>query len=105
MEGISSFDLFVVPTIAFQQFFAFLVLGHRRQQLLWVAVIKNPMVEWLARQITEAFPWNRHRNISFATIAFGSAFKFPIRVAWVTWSGMSRLFRTYRAPLSQCAMR
>jgi hypothetical protein len=59
MEGIASFDLFVVPTIAFQQFFAFLVLGHRRQQLLWFAVIKNPMAEWLARQITEAFPWKR----------------------------------------------
>jgi hypothetical protein len=28
MEGIASIDLFVVPTIAFQQLFAFLVLGH-----------------------------------------------------------------------------
>jgi hypothetical protein len=27
-EGIASIDLFVVPTIAFQQLFAFLVLGH-----------------------------------------------------------------------------
>jgi hypothetical protein len=29
MEGIASIDLFVVPTIAFQQLYAFLVLGHR----------------------------------------------------------------------------
>jgi hypothetical protein len=28
MEGIASIDLFVVPTIAFQQLFAFLVLGQ-----------------------------------------------------------------------------
>jgi len=28
MEGIASIDLFVVPTIAFQHLFAFLVLGH-----------------------------------------------------------------------------
>ena len=35
MEGIASIDLFVVPTIAFQQLFAFLVLGHKRRQLLW----------------------------------------------------------------------
>jgi hypothetical protein len=31
MEGISSIDLFVVPTIAFQQLFTFLVLGHKRR--------------------------------------------------------------------------
>jgi hypothetical protein len=30
MEGIASIDLFVVPTIAFEQLFAFLVLGHGR---------------------------------------------------------------------------
>src|SRR5947209_14239202 len=57
MEGIASIDLFVVPTIAFQQLYAFLVLGHRRRQLLWFAVTRNPTAEWLARQITEAFPW------------------------------------------------
>src|SRR5262245_4695963 len=34
MEGIVSIDLFVVPTIAFQQLFAFLVLGRRRRQLV-----------------------------------------------------------------------
>ena len=41
MEGIASIDLFVVPTIAFQQLFAFLVLGHRRRQLLWFAVTRT----------------------------------------------------------------
>jgi hypothetical protein len=56
MEGIASIDLFVSPTIAFEQLFAFLVLGHRRRQLLWIAVTRNPTAEWLARQITEAFP-------------------------------------------------
>jgi hypothetical protein len=58
MEGIASIDLFVVPTIAFQQLFAFLVLRHERRQLLWFAVTCNPTAEWLARQITEAFPWD-----------------------------------------------
>jgi hypothetical protein len=51
-------DLFVVPTIAFEQLFVFLVLGHKRRQLLWFAVIRNPTAEWLARQIIEAFPWD-----------------------------------------------
>jgi hypothetical protein len=58
MEGIAAIDLFVVPTIAFQQLFAFLVLGLDRRQLLWFAVTRNPTAEWLARQITEAFPWD-----------------------------------------------
>jgi len=58
-DGIASIDLFVVPTIAFEQLFAFLVLGHGRRQLLWFAVTRNPTAEWLARQITEAFPWDR----------------------------------------------
>ncbi|MGA8470093.1 MAG: hypothetical protein WB496_24775, partial [Pseudolabrys sp.] len=37
--------------------FAFLVLGHGRRQLLWFEVTGYPTAEWLARQITEAFPW------------------------------------------------
>jgi hypothetical protein len=57
-DGIASIDLFVVPTIAFEQLFAFLVLGHGRRQLLWFAVSRHPTAEWLARQITEAFPWD-----------------------------------------------
>src|SRR5947209_1460817 len=48
MEGIASIDLFVVPTIAFQQLFAFLVLGHERRRLLSFAVTRNPTAEWLA---------------------------------------------------------
>jgi hypothetical protein len=58
-DGIASIDLFVVPTIAFEQLFAFLILGHGRRQLLWFAVTRHPTAEWLARQITEAFPWDR----------------------------------------------
>jgi hypothetical protein len=67
MEGIESIDLFVVPTIAFQQLFVFLVLGHERRRLLWFAVTRNPTAEWLARQITKRFLGTVHRNISFAT--------------------------------------
>jgi hypothetical protein len=42
-EGIAAIDLFVVPTIAFQQLFALLVLGHKRRQLLWFAVTGKPV--------------------------------------------------------------
>jgi hypothetical protein len=57
MEGIAAIDLFVVPTITFQQLFAFLILRYERRELVWFAVTRNPTAEWLARQITESFPW------------------------------------------------
>src|SRR6266699_3722273 len=81
MEGIASIDLFVVPTIAFQQLYAFLVLGHRRRQLLWFAVTQNPTAEWLARQITEAFPWDSAPKnlVRDNDRAFGAAFKARVR--------------------------
>ena len=47
----------VVQTLTFDLLFAFLVLGHGRRQLLWFEVTRHPTAEWLARQITEAFPW------------------------------------------------
>jgi transposase InsO family protein len=81
MEGIASIDLFVVPTITFQQLFAFLVLGHKRRQLLWFAVTRNPTADWLARQITEAFPWDVAPKylIRDNDRAFGAVFKARVR--------------------------
>ena len=32
--------------------------GSVRRRLLWIGVTTNPTAEWLARQITEAFPWD-----------------------------------------------
>src|ERR1700719_1182320 len=81
MEGIAAIDLFVVPTIGFQQLFAFLVLRYERRQLLWFAVTRNPTAEWLARQITEAFPWDTAPEylIRDNDRAFGVAFKARVR--------------------------
>jgi transposase InsO family protein len=80
-EGLASIDLFVVPTIAFQQLFAFLVLGHKRRQLLWFAVTRNPTAEWLGRQITQAFPWDTAPKylIRDNDRAFGAVFKARVQ--------------------------
>ena len=56
-EAIAAIDMCVVPTLTFDRLFAFLVLGHDRRQLLWFEMTRHPTAEWLARQITEAFPW------------------------------------------------
>jgi transposase InsO family protein len=51
-------DLFVVPTIGFKLLYAFVVVRLDRRDLVWIDVTANPTAEWVARQITEAFPWN-----------------------------------------------
>jgi len=56
-DAISAIDMCVVPTVTFEPLFAFLVLGHGRRHLLWFEVTRHPTAEWLAQQITEAFPW------------------------------------------------
>ena len=53
-EAIAAIDMCVVPTLTFDRLFGFLVLGHGRRQVLW---FEHPTAEWLAQQITEAFPW------------------------------------------------
>jgi transposase InsO family protein len=57
-DVIAAIDLWVIPTATFERLFAFLVIGHRRRQLLRFAVTRHPTAEWLAQQIVEAFPWN-----------------------------------------------
>jgi transposase InsO family protein len=51
-------DLFVVPTIGFDLLYAFVIVRLDRRVLVWINVTTNPTAEWIARQITEAFPWD-----------------------------------------------
>ena len=51
-------DFFVVPTIAFQLLFVFVILDHDRRRPIHFAVTSNPTAEWTARQLLEAFPWD-----------------------------------------------
>jgi transposase InsO family protein len=55
---IAAMDLFVVPTICFDLLHAFVILRLDRRDLVWINVTTNPTAEWIARQLTEAFPWN-----------------------------------------------
>lgn len=55
---IAAVDLFVVPTIGFKLLYALIVLRLERRLLLLINVTANPTAEWVARQITEAFPWD-----------------------------------------------
>ena len=63
---IAAMDLFVVPTIGFDLLYAFVIVRLGRRDLVWTNVTANPTAEWVARQITEAFPWDDAHNISSA---------------------------------------
>ena len=58
VDGIAALDLFVVPTIGFRLLYGLVIVRLARRFLVWTAVKTNPTAEWIARQITEAFPWN-----------------------------------------------
>ena len=55
---IAAMDLFVVPTIGFVQLYVLVIVRLDRRELAWVNVTRHPTAEWIAQQITEAFPWN-----------------------------------------------
>jgi transposase InsO family protein len=55
---IAAIDLFVIPTIGFKLLYGLVILGLERRRLVWTNVTRKPTAEWIARQITEAFPWD-----------------------------------------------
>ena len=55
---IAAMDPFVVPTIGFDLLYAYIIVRLDRRELVWISVTTHPTAEWVARQITEAFPWN-----------------------------------------------
>jgi transposase InsO family protein len=57
-QDIAAMDLFVVPTIGFDLLYAYIIVRLDRRELVWISVTTNPTAEWVARQVTEAFPWN-----------------------------------------------
>jgi transposase InsO family protein len=58
LPQIAAIDLFVVPTIGFNLLYALVIVRLARRELVWVNVTAHPTAEWIAQQITEAFPWN-----------------------------------------------
>jgi len=55
--GIAAMYLLVVPTIGFRLLYVLVILDHHRRRILSFGVTSHPTAEWIARQITDAFPW------------------------------------------------
>ena len=80
-DGIASLDLFVVRTISFKLLYGLVILRHARRRLVSISVTSNPTAEWIAGQVTDAFPWDeapRHL-IRDRDGAFGPAYTRRIR--------------------------
>jgi transposase InsO family protein len=58
VAGTAAMDFLVVPTVGFKLLFVLVILRHQRRRLISLSVTANPTAEWIARQITDAFPWN-----------------------------------------------
>jgi transposase InsO family protein len=57
MPQIAAMDLFVVPTLGFNLLYVLIIVRLARRELVWINVTSHPTAEWVAQQITEAFPW------------------------------------------------
>jgi transposase InsO family protein len=55
---IVAMDLFVVPTIGFISLYVLVIVRLARRELVWINATAHPTAEWIAQQLTEAFPWN-----------------------------------------------
>ena len=73
--GIGAMDFLIVPTVGFKLLFVLVILRHQRRRLISLSVTTNPTAEWIARQITEAFPWDeapdylvRDRDASYGQV-------------------------------------
>jgi transposase InsO family protein len=83
---IGAVDMFVVPTIGFELLYAIVTMRLDRRRLVWTNVTTNPTAEWIARQITEAFPWDqapryllRDRDRSYGAITHRRLLAMGIR--------------------------
>jgi transposase InsO family protein len=79
--GIASLDLFVVRTISFKLLYGLVILRHARRRLVSISVTNNPTAEWIAGQVTDAFPWDEAplHLIRDRDGAFGPAYTRRIR--------------------------
>src|SRR5947208_12202562 len=76
---IAAMDPFVVPTIGFDLLHVLVLVRLARRDLVWINVTTHPTAEWIARQITEAFPWNEAPRYLIRDRDYGVAVMYRLR--------------------------
>jgi len=59
VNKIASMDFVTVPTIDFKLLYCLIILDHCRRRIISFCVTYHPKAEWVARQVTNAFPWDQ----------------------------------------------
>jgi transposase InsO family protein len=74
-DAIAAVDLFVVPTVGFKLLYGIAILHLNRRELVWTNATYYPTAEWIANQVTQAFPWEtapqylvRDRDASYGKV-------------------------------------
>ena len=72
----------------FDLLYVFIIVRLDRRGLVWINVTTNPAAEWIARQLTEVFPWDeaphyliRDRDQMADFITTTSGFRFSVHTA------------------------
>jgi hypothetical protein len=58
MPHIAAMDLFVAPTVSLNLLYVLVIVRLARRELVWINVTAHATADWIAQQITEAFPWH-----------------------------------------------
>ena len=76
-DALAAIDLFVVPTIGFKLMYGIAILHLKRRELLWTNATPHPTADWIAQQLTQAFPWERapRHLIRDHDASYGAVFK------------------------------
>jgi transposase InsO family protein len=76
---IAAMDLFVAPTIGFDLLYVLVVVRLAPRNLVWINVTPHPTAEWIARQVTEAFPWAEAPRYLIRDRVYGTAVTHRLR--------------------------
>ena len=89
---IAAMDLFVAPTIGFNLLYVLVIVRLERRKLVWINVTPHPTAEWIARQVTEAFPWDQAPRylIRDRDRAYGAAFTHRLRAMGIREARLGR---------------
>ena len=97
---IAAMDSLVVPTITFVQLYVLVIIRLARRELVWVKMTAHPTADWIAQQITEAFPWDEAPRYLIPTVTPFTARLSPAACApWVFVTSRSRPVRRGKTAL------
>lgn len=79
-DAIAGVDLFVVPTVGFKLLYGIAILHLSSRKLVWTNATYHPTAEWIANQVSQAFPWETapHYLVRDRDASYGNVFKLRL---------------------------